>query len=125
MPDADKTPVNDEAKKNRERDALQQEEQDKVLVKRMTQEILGLYPNCPPAEARQVAAHTAMRGRGRVGRTAAGRNLEESPLIAAVKAAVRHRHTNYDELLGNGVDRADARELVAAQIDRTLDQWGG
>ena len=94
-------------------------------MKRMTQEILGLYPNCPPAEARRVAAHTAMRGSGRVGRTAAGQNLEQSPLIAAVKAAVRHRHTNYDELLQDGVDRADARELVAAQIDKLLNQWGG
>ncbi len=84
----------EERKKNRERGALQRQEQDKVLVKRMTKEILGLYPNCPPAEARQVAAHTAKRGSRRVGRTAAGRNLEESPLIAAVKAAVRHRHTN-------------------------------
>ena len=115
----------EERKNNRERGALQREEEDKVLVKRMTQQILGLYPKCPPAEARQVAAHTAKRGSGRVGRTAAGRNLEESPLTAAVKAAVRHRHTNYDELLLNGVDRADARERVAGQIAEIFNQWGG
>jgi hypothetical protein len=58
-----------------------------------------------------------------VGRTAAGRNLEESALTAAVVAAVRHRHTKYDKLLLSGVDRVLARELVADRIEQTLAAW--
>jgi hypothetical protein len=40
-----------------------------------------------------------------------------------VVAAVRHKHTNYDELLANGVDRAIARQSVADKVEATLEQW--
>jgi hypothetical protein len=46
-----------------------------------------------------IAKHTAVGGSGRVGRTEAGRALKENALTAAVIAAVRHNHTEYDELL--------------------------
>ncbi len=58
-----------------------------------------------------------------MGRTSAGRSLEESALTAAVIAAIRHRHTDYDRLLMNGLDRMDAREAVRDEIDRVLEQW--
>ncbi len=41
----------------------------------------------------------------------------------AVVAHVRHVETNYDELLGTGYERSDARRLVAAQVDRVLQSW--
>jgi hypothetical protein len=40
-----------------------------------------------------------------------------------VIAAVRHNHTGYDELLGNGVDRTTARQRVASKIDEILQSW--
>ena len=43
-----------------------------------------LFPGCPPGDAAAIAQHTAVRGSGRVGRTAAGRTLEERDLTAAV-----------------------------------------
>jgi hypothetical protein len=58
-----------------------------------------------------------------VGRTAAGRNLQEQALRAAVIAAIRHEHTKYDELLAKGWERQDARERVAEQIDEVLERW--
>ena len=39
-----------------------------------------LFPRCPPKEAAAITAHTAARGSGRIGRTAAGRNLEKRAL---------------------------------------------
>jgi hypothetical protein len=44
-------------------------------------------------------------------------------LTAAVVAAVRHKHTNYDALLAKGVDRARARAQVAERIDEILAAW--
>jgi len=100
--------------KARDADARRRKEEDRALVTRMTGEIASLFPGCPRREAEAIAAHTAVRSSGRVGRTAAGRQLAEEALTAAVVAAVRHRHTDYDELLMAGVDRETARVRVAA-----------
>jgi YD repeat-containing protein len=98
-------------------------EQDRDLAARMTEAILTLYPVCPPAEARAIAAHTSRRGSGRVGRTAAGQALETEALNAAVIASVRHRHTRYDQLLMHGYSRRDARDAVHEAINHVLERW--
>ena len=46
-----------------------------------------------------------------------GRKLDEQALTLAVAAAVRHNHTEYDELLANGVDRAAARHRVVDKVE--------
>ncbi len=107
----------------RARAAVERLEEDLVVVERMTAEILALFPGCPPAEARKIAAHTAERGSGRVGRSAAGRKLSQEALTLAVGAAIRHNHTRYDEMLSHGVDRDIAREKVGGQVLELLAQW--
>ncbi len=107
----------------RAKGAAQRRKDDLVLVARMTEQILALFPRCPAEEGREIARHTAARGSGRVGRTAAGRKLEESALTAAVTAAVRHRHTRYDDLLAAGSDREFARHQVADQVHEILAAW--
>jgi hypothetical protein len=82
----------------------------------MAESIRQMFPGCPPEEGRVIAAHTSVRGSGRVGRTAARRALDEEALRAAVIAAVRHRHTDYDRLLMKGWDRTDASDAVRADI---------
>jgi hypothetical protein len=52
-----------------------------------------------------------------------GRNLEEHALTAAVIAAVRHKHTDYDKLLERGMDRGTARQTVGDKIDEVLASW--
>ena len=64
-----------------------------------------------------------MRGSGRVGRSTAGRALDEQAVTLAVVASVRHQDTDYDELLMAGVPRAVAREQVRPAIDRILATW--
>jgi hypothetical protein len=98
-------------------------EQDREWVTLMTKQIATLFPGCPPRDAAAIAQHTALRGSGRVGRTAAGRNLEEQALAAAVAAAVRHKHTEYDTLLAAGLDRSRARQQVADQAHAILAAW--
>lgn len=107
----------------RERDAERRVEQDQNLVADMAREISRLFPGCPPTEARTMAAHTARRGSGRVGRTAAGRSLEEEALTLAVTAHVRHRHTRYDQLLMRGYYRNDARAAIRDDVERVLALW--
>ncbi|SPF52807.1 conserved hypothetical protein [Candidatus Sulfopaludibacter sp. SbA4] len=107
----------------RERAAEARQKQDAVTVEQMTARIQALFPGCPPAEARHIAAHTAVRSSGRVGRSEAGRRLDSDAVTLAVQAAVRHRHTNYDELLAQGLERASARAAVRGQIDQILDAW--
>jgi hypothetical protein len=103
--------------------AALRKEQDRVLIAEMTAEIGSLFPRCPPQEAAAIAAHTAARGSGRVGRTAAGRSLEERALAAAVTAAVRHKYTEYDAVLAAGVDRPAARQQVAERVQAVLAAW--
>jgi hypothetical protein len=98
-------------------------EQDRDLMARMTLEIGKLFPRCPPREAAAIAAHTATRNSGRVGRTLAGRNLDEGALTAAVIAAVRHQHTAYDALLAAGMDRLLARQEIADRVQAILAAW--
>lgn len=65
------------------------------------------------AEARQLARD----------RSAAAKELQASAIDLAVQAHVRHRHTQYDEPLQNGVDRDEARAGVAADVAKCLDRW--
>jgi hypothetical protein len=81
------------------------------------------FPACPAGEARAIAEHTAQRGSGRVGRSAAGRALDPRALERAVIAHIRHTHTNYDRLLMDGAERLAARALVRAQIDAVVARW--
>jgi len=107
----------------RQRAEIYRDKQDQVLATRMTESIRRLFPGCPSEEAQAIAAHTSVRGSGRVGRTASGQALEEEALRAAVVAAIRHRHTKYDRLLMRGLGRKDARDAVRDDIDRVLECW--
>jgi hypothetical protein len=107
----------------RARAAVQRIEQDRKLVVQMIKLIAELFPGCPATEIAAIAEHTAVRGSGRVGRSEAGRNLDEKALALAVGAAVRHNHTRYDVLLASGVDRADARQQIAGKVEEILAKW--
>ena len=109
----------------RERGAQRRAQDDEELARDMAAAIVRLYPGCPPAEAAEIAAHTASRGSGRVGRSAAGRQLHDEAMRLAVVAHVRHTHTRYDELLMAGANRQDARATIAAAIDEVLMRWKG
>ncbi|HEY3444941.1 MAG TPA: DUF2293 domain-containing protein [Myxococcales bacterium] len=109
----------------RERDGQRRVKMDAVLFEAMAAEIARLFPKCPEERARQIAEHAALRGSGRVGRTAGGRALEEDALRLAVIASIRHLDTDYDELLMNGVHRAEARDRIRAAVDRVLRSWEG
>ncbi|MGW7099829.1 DUF2293 domain-containing protein [Streptomyces sp. NPDC054838] len=109
--------------RRRERDRLRRAAEDTRFTAAFAAEILRLFPGCPADRARAIAAHASLRGSGRVGRTAAGRALDEQAVSVAVRAAVRHTDTEYDALLMAGVHRFAARARLAPQIDAILDGW--
>ncbi|MET9608930.1 DUF2293 domain-containing protein [Streptomyces sp. NPDC006512] len=109
--------------RRRERDRQRRAAEDVRFTAAFTAEILRLFPGCPPERARAIAAHASLRGSGRVGRSAAGRALDEPAVSVAVRAAVRHIDTEYDALLMAGVPRFAARARLAARIDAILDGW--
>ena len=59
----------------------------------------------------------------RVGRSAAAKQLDADAISLAVIAHVRHVETEYDTLLGRGMDRHDARLCVRARIQEVLADW--
>src|ERR1700678_1637168 len=109
--------------RRRERDRERRADQDVEFQARFAREIRRLFPRCPAGRATDIAAHAALRGSGRVGRSAAARNLDQAAVTLAVVASVRHLDTGYDELLMSGVPRAEARDRIRDDIDRTLDAW--
>jgi hypothetical protein len=113
----------DARQRRRERDRERRAAQDVDFVAALTKEIRRLFPGCPLERAEAIAAHAGVRGSGRVGRSAAGRALEEGAVTAAVVASVRHEDTSYDELHMDGVPRLEARDRVRERIDQVLTAW--
>jgi hypothetical protein len=109
--------------RRRERDAERRADEDLELLAHLVMEIARLFPGCPAVRAEAIARHTSLRGSGRVGRSAAGRSLDEKAVTLAVVASIRHEDTEYDSLLMSGVPREAARDRVRPDIDRVLNGW--
>jgi hypothetical protein len=110
-------------RRRRERAQGRRAEEDVDFQARMAKEILRLFPGCPPRRAEEIAQHAGARGSGRVGRSAAGRALEEEAIAGAVIASVRHQDTEYDKLLMEGRPRETARSLVWDDVEEVLEAW--
>ena len=106
----------------RRRDAERREREDADLRERFAAEIVRLVPACPRPRAEAIARYTAARDSGRVGRSSAGRALDPATVEVSVLASVRHDDTAYDDLLMSGVERAEARERVHAEVERVLER---
>ena len=78
---------------------------DRDYVKRFAARVRDLYPGCPAGSKIEVAEHACLKYSGRIGRSAAAKNLDEEAVRLSVIAHIRHNETNYDELLAKGYDR--------------------
>lgn len=109
--------------RRRVREQARRAEEDRGLHARAAKEILRLYPGCPRDRAEEISRHAFMPGSGRVGRTAAGRELDRGALTLAVAAAIRHVDTSYDEWLMKGLDRLEARARVRPEVEQVMIRW--
>ena len=106
-----------------ERAAERRQERDARYLATFAERVGELFPGCPAEEQRAIAEHACQKYSGRIGRSAAAKELQASAVDLAVRAHVRHVHTRYDELLASSVAREEARARVAAAVAKTLDTW--
>ena len=107
----------------RERRAERDAEIDMQYRGEFASHICRLFPGCPEPKAIAIAEHACLKHSGRVGRTADAKRFDPEMITLAVRAHVRHVHTDYDQLLGSGWERYEARDRVLPQVDRLLERW--
>ena len=109
--------------RRRERESERRVELDREYVSSFAQQVRLLLPHCPAGREVAIAEHACQKYSGRVGRSAQAKKLDETFVMLAVVAHIRHTETNYDQLLAQGVERSLAREQVRSQIDGVLADW--
>ena len=111
--------------RRREREAERRVQLDHEYVERFALRVRELFPNCPTGRERAITEHACRKYSGRIGRSAAGKNLDEETIRLAVTAHIRHTETRYDELLGKGYEKREARERVEEEVLQVLAKWEG
>lgn len=107
----------------RERASVARERADAEYVRAFAEQVRAAYPGCPEAEAEVIAGHACLKYSARVGRSAAARQFDPVAITLAVAAHVRHRHSQYDQLLAQGWDRGEARHEVDGVVQAALERW--
>lgn len=115
----------DARERRRQREAGRREAVDEKYVSRFAARIAELYPKLPAPEAEAIARHACAKHSGRVGRSAAAKELDADAVRLAVGAHARHVHTDYDGLLARGEERHEARSQVGPLVRRLLAEWSG
>jgi len=106
-----------------ERAAERRAELDETFVDRFAASVREIFPRLVAGREQEIAEHACLKYSGRIGRSALAKKMDERAVRLAVIAHIRHRETNYDELLGRGWERSDARSAVAARVDEVLNRW--
>jgi hypothetical protein len=117
--------LSDEEKRRiaREKAAVAREQTDQQYVVQFTDAIRSRYPDCPVREAEAIAKHACEKYSGRVGRSAAAKSFDATAVDLAVKAHIRHAHTEYDRLLSRGWERSEARWEVSDTVAEIMERW--
>ncbi|MPZ37335.1 MAG: DUF2293 domain-containing protein [Rhizobiales bacterium] len=107
----------------RGRAAQHRDESDTLYIKEFAKRLGELFPRCPAPERQAIADHACQKHSGRVGRSAAAQSFDPKAIELAVRAHVRHGHTNYDQLLAGGMDRMEARTSVRDAVEEVILRW--
>jgi len=108
-----------------ERERERRVDLDREYVAAFAKRTKELFPHCPAKREVEIAEHACRKYSGRVGRSAAAKSLDEEAVELAVAAHVRHRETDYDEMLAKGWDRSDARSDVRFRVSEIIEIWRG
>ncbi len=109
--------------RRRQREAERRAELDRRYIEQFAARVRALFPGCPAGRESVIAEHACQKYSGRVGRSAAAKQLDEATVRLAVIAHIRHAETEYDRLLADGTERGAARAAVSADIERVLAAW--
>lgn len=105
------------------REAERRETEDLEYQAQFAQRLRELFPGCPAGREKKIAEHACLKYSGRIGRSAAAKQLDEAAIRLAVIAHIRHRETRYDKLLMRGYSRSAARAEIESEIVQILHQW--
>lgn len=109
--------------RRRHREAERRADLDRHYIEQFAERVRALFPGCPAGRETVIAEHACQKYSGRVGRSAAAKQLDEAAVRLAVIAHIRHAETGYDRLLAGGSERGAARSAVSADIERVLAAW--
>ncbi len=109
--------------RRREREAERRVELDETFVDQFAVSIREAFPRLAVGREQKIAEHACLKYSGPIGRSALGKKMDEHAVRLAVIAHIRHCETNYDELLGRGWERSDARSAVANRVNEVLNRW--
>lgn len=113
----------DQREARRTREAERRERLDADYVRDFARAIRERYPVVPAGADIAIAEHACLKYSGRIGRTAAAKDLSDEAVDLAVRAHIRHRWTAYDEFLMSGRDWADARAAVRSEVGTIAGRW--
>ncbi|KAK3340034.1 hypothetical protein B0H65DRAFT_430234 [Neurospora tetraspora] len=82
-----------------------------------------LYPNTPKESIQKIVSHALKKRSRRVGRS--GTVQLDDKVKLAVRAHIRHEHTEYEQLLRKGKTREGARRKVYSKLKEVARLWGG
>ncbi|KAI1138466.1 hypothetical protein F5Y05DRAFT_40625 [Hypoxylon sp. FL0543] len=109
-------------RETRESRAQAVEKKDKKMEAGFQGSILSQFPKIPKSELREILRHALRKHSGRVGRT--GKlDLDEKAQLA-VRARIRHHHTDYDKLLADKVSKDLARKQILKKVHDIAVEWG-
>lgn len=106
-----------------EREQVRREELDQQYIEAFANRVRELFPHIPTGREQKIAEHACRKYSGRVGRSAAAKSFDEEAVRLAAIAHIRHRETDYDELLGKGWFRHEARAHVRDRVDQISESW--
>jgi hypothetical protein len=106
-----------------ERERIRREDLDQQYIEAFANRVRELFAHSPEGRAQEIAEHACRKYSGRVGRSAAAKTFDEQAVRLAVIAHIRHRETDYDELLGKGWLRGEARAHVRDRVDQISESW--
>lgn len=97
------------------------QKRDEAIEKDFRKAIVQEYPRMPADVVPLVLKKALEKGKGKVGRTS---TLDLSKkAVLAVRAHIRHVHTDYDALLRGGMGREEARREVATKVHDIDSTW--
>ncbi|MFC1853197.1 DUF2293 domain-containing protein [candidate division CSSED10-310 bacterium] len=109
--------------RRKERAAIKRREIDQKYLAAFAMKIRKLFPGIPEKREITIAEHACLKYSGRVGRSAAAKELDQEAVKLAVIAHIRHTETNYDELLWLQHDRYSARRIVDQKVTEVFNNW--
>jgi hypothetical protein len=118
----------------RERSRERREREEARYVVAFDAAVRRLFPSIPDRDRQEIVQRTCEVGSRRVGRSAAAKDLDDEPIRLAVRAWIRHGHTDYDQMLDRaGVGRPfgraskearrDARKEIGPRVDAVARAW--